>query len=406
MPKPAKVISVHSLCLLAALIVYAATQTASAQTPPEISVITFEPGTVYWERFGHDAILVRENGQQIAYNYGIFDFHQKNFFLNFARGRMQYQIAAQPLALTLYPYAREGRWALEQRLALSPGQARQLADFLAWNVRPENAQYHYDYFIANCSTKVRDALDVVLSGRLQEQLESHPGALTYRQQVVRVSAPEPWLMLGMDVGLGPAADVPLNLWQESFIPGVLMRALRKVKLDNGQPLVASERMLLAGSLPGPPTTGPTLWPWFTGTGLLIAVMLLALSRLRQFTAARIALSASASAITLACGLGGLFLACVWGLTEHWAVYRNQNLLLLNPLCLLLLPLWLSAARRAWRPSAFARRVLALVAIGSVVAALLHLLPGVAQANLRWVAALLPIHLALFYCSQGAKPDER
>lgn len=378
---------------------------AAAPQPPTISVITFEPGTVYWERFGHDAILVQENGQEIAYNYGIFDFHQKNFFLNFARGRMQYQIAAQPLGRMLYPYAVEGRWALQQTLALTPSQATELADFLAWNARPENAQYHYDYFIANCSTKVRDALNQVLSGRLQQQLESHPGALTYRQQVVRVSAPEPWLMLAMDLGLGPAADRPLDQWQESFLPGVLAHALADVKLASGYPLVSSKRMLLPGTLQGTPTQGPLLWPWFTGTGLLVALLLLVCSHLRGYAVARIALSVVASVLMLAYGLGGVALACFWGFTEHWATYRNQNLLLLNPLCLLLLPLWLTAARRAWRPSTFARWVLGLVAAGAIVAALLHLLPGVAQANLRWIAAILPIHLALLYCALRAKSDE-
>lgn len=402
---PTKFTTGHCLRLLVALLLYATTHAAVAQQPPVISVITFEPGTVYWERFGHDAILVQENGQQVAYNYGIFDFHQKNFFLNFALGRMQYQIAAQPLRDTLYPYVREKRWALEQTLALSPDQATELADFLAWNARPENAQYHYDYFIANCSTKVRDALNKVLSGELQEQLESHPSAMTYRQQVVRVSAPEPWLMLGMDVGLGPAADKPLNLWQESFLPGVLARALRQVKLANGQPLVASERMLLPGTLQGAPTQGPLLWPWFAGTGLLVAFLLLVLGHFRQYLAARITLSIAASVIMLACGLGGVFLACLWGFTEHWAVYRNQNLLLLNPLCLLLLPLWLTAARRSWRPSAFARGIIGLVVAGAIVALLLHLLPGVAQANLRWIAAFLPVHLALFYYLRGRKVDE-
>ena len=59
---------------------------------------------------------------------------------------------------------------LEQGLRLRPEQARRLAEFLAWNARPEHADYRYDYFTDNCSTKLRDALDAALDGALQAQL--------------------------------------------------------------------------------------------------------------------------------------------------------------------------------------------------------------------------------------------
>src|SRR5690242_13674537 len=50
-----------------------------------VSLLTFSPGEIYWERFGHNAILVRDraSGEEWAYNYGLFDFNQERFFLNF-----------------------------------------------------------------------------------------------------------------------------------------------------------------------------------------------------------------------------------------------------------------------------------------------------------------------------------
>src|SRR5262249_34065989 len=124
----------------------------------EVALLTFGPGEELWERFGHNAIEVRNRatGAAVLYNYGIFDFAQENFFLNFARGLMTYRVAAGDPAEELPLYVAEGRWIVEQRLNLTAPQRARLAEFLAWNVRPEHAQYRYDYFRANCSTRVRD----------------------------------------------------------------------------------------------------------------------------------------------------------------------------------------------------------------------------------------------------------
>ena len=47
---------------------------------------------------------------------------------------------------------------------------------LAVNARPENARYRYDYYLDNCSTRVRDALDrahrLGFSGYLEYQLNA------------------------------------------------------------------------------------------------------------------------------------------------------------------------------------------------------------------------------------------
>ncbi len=374
---------------------------AFAQPPPSISLLTFQPGTVYWQRFGHNAILVRQGGKNTVYNYGIFDFNQDNFMLNFAQGKMQYRLAAEPLRYALYPYQVEGRWAVEQDLALAPDEATQLADFLVWNARPENAEYHYDYFIANCSTKVRDALNQALSGLLKEQLQERPASLSYRAQVARVSAPDLPFMLGMDVGLGPPSDQKINLWQESFIPGVLMRALRDVERADGRPLVSDKRLLLKGSLPKEPSAPPVLWPLFLAIGLGLALLIFLLAKARSNLAARCSLSILASLFALTCGVGGLVLAALWGLTAHWGTYYNQNLLLLNPAALLLLPLWPTTMRRAWRVGVFCHWALRAITLGAVLAALIHLLPHAAQDNLHWIALLLPLHLSLFWVAERA-----
>ena len=54
-----------------------------------ISIITLGPDkNELYAAFGHSAIRVADpaNGIDWAYNYGVFDFDQPNFYLNFTRG--------------------------------------------------------------------------------------------------------------------------------------------------------------------------------------------------------------------------------------------------------------------------------------------------------------------------------
>ncbi len=61
----------------------------------EISIITCGPSQEeLYTAFGHSAIRVNDPQQNYdaAYNYGIFDFDQPNFYLNFARGYLYYKL--------------------------------------------------------------------------------------------------------------------------------------------------------------------------------------------------------------------------------------------------------------------------------------------------------------------------
>lgn len=356
----------------------------------EISLVTFGPGEIYWERFGHNAIRVidRAVGTDTAYNYGIFDFAEDDFLLNFARGRMRYRIAAGDTADDLAFYAQEGRWIVEQKLNLAPAQRSALVTFLETNRRPENAYYRYDYFVDNCSTRVRDALDRALGGAIRAALVAPSRGFTYRMHADRLMAPDFALMLGIDAGLGPFADRRLSAWDESFVPMALMEHLRDLRVGD-VPLVASETVLAPGRLPDPPDFPPALrWP-FLVVGVALAFGLLTLARRapREFAAAAIMIS-------LICGIAGLVLAALWSMTEHRAAWRNENLLLLNPLCLLLLPTWWRLGRGGARAGRFGRTMAWLVAVLAAFALFTKILPWFAQDNRAWLALLLPLHASL------------
>jgi hypothetical protein len=379
---------------------------AQAQTqPPTISVLTFAPGEIYWQRFGHNALLLRDEatGQATVYNYGIFDFQQKNFFLNFARGQMLYQLDAEPLRRTLRLYQAEDRWIYEQRLALDEAQRREIAEFLQWNAQPENAQYRYDYFLSNCSTRVRDAIDRVLGGSLKAQL--HGGQLspaTFRSEVTRLMSPDLPLAIGMDLGLGPKVDEPLDRWSHAFVPMSLMQSLREAKVADpetglSKPLVEQEGWLYESDRIKEPEQAPNLlWP-FLALGLISAVAVLLLARARTAPAARVTLALAGLMFYATASVFGLVMLAGWLLTDHWGMWSNQNLLLLNPLALLAIPVWAQAFRADWRPGPKAQRVVRIVALLAATASLIKVLPTAPmQNNAAWIALLLPVHAALFW----------
>jgi hypothetical protein len=363
----------------------------------EVSLITYGPGATYWERFGHDAIELRDSvsGEAVDFNYGVFDFNESNFFLNFARGRMHYLMDAGYSAPEQASYVEDGRSVTRQRLALNADQASALRDFLLWNLRPENAGYNYDYYADNCTTRVRDALNKALGGILKTQLTARAGGMTYRQQTARLMSAQPWLMLIMDLGLGPYADQPLNAWQESFLPMVLQAQLRDVHLDNGQPLLLGEQLLSPNRLDVPPATAPDLRLPLALTGLLIAALIVAIRRWWPTGYALLG-----TLYLLAAGLVGILLLVLWTLTSHHSAWANANLLLFNPLAFLLLPtLWRS--RRGLAASRFIDGVIALQLLVVLIAILLHLLPGTVQQNQPWLLLALPCWLALAWSLRRA-----
>lgn len=366
--------------------------------PLQVSVLTFGPGEIYWERFGHNAIVIRdrERGTARSYNYGMFDFADDDFLLNFARGAMRYRMAADDPEEDIAFYASEGRFVVEQVLALDTGQARRLQEFLETNLRPENRYYRYDYFRANCSTKVRDALDQALDGALRKQLTAPSRGYTYRLLADALMAPQPALMAGIDLGLGPFADQRLSFWDDSFVPMQLMDHLREIRLRDAagveRPLVASETTLAPARLAPPPALPPDWRLPALFAGCAVSGLMLVLAR-RKAKATRLALALLGGGAALIAGIIGVILTSLWALTAHEAGWANENLWIFPPLCLGLLPAWWRSRRPDALPAPWASRLALVIALMAGFALFSKILPAFAQANLAWIVLMLPIHLA-------------
>lgn len=367
-----------------------------------VYLLTMGPGDAVWERFGHNALWVHDasRGTDIAYNWGMFDFEQEAFLRRFLMGRMLYSMAPGDAELTVRAYAAHDRSVWAQELNLTPAQRLELQEFLAWNERPENRDYRYDYYRDNCSTRVRDALDLVLGGQLWEQTGETPAGTTYREHTQRLTASDPLLYAGLNLAMGPEIDRPLSVWDELFLPLALREHVRELTVlgEDGRrvPLVSGEVELHASSRPEMPASAPTRLPWHlaVGVGLGAALVLLARAAPRH-RGARIGFASLAALWSGVIGLLGTVITLLWVVTDHVVTYGNENIFQANPFALALAVLVpaMVAGRRWARPAAL--RLSRVVAGLSVLGLLLGALPGFLQVNGEIIALILPVNVALW-----------
>jgi hypothetical protein len=369
-----------------------------ADTALTVFLMTMGPGKQVWERFGHNAIWIHDpaSGTDQAYNYGLFDFHQQNFLLRFARGQMWYWMEGFPAESYAQLYIRDNRSVWIQELALPPEARLELKRFLEWNERPENRFYHYDYYRDNCSTRVRDAIDRVIGGRLKAATESLPTGTTYRFHTQRLTANDPVIFTALLVALGQPVDRPINAWQEMFLPLKLREHLRRVIIPGPGgapiPLVKSERTLFLSTAPDPPETPPSWIGGYLALGVAIGVGAAGLAvAARRSGMARWLLAVLIGGWTVLIGLAGVVLAGLWGLTDHVMTAHNENLLQASPVALLIGLLLPGAFRSRPRAEKLARLTALVVLLLSVAGALAKLLPGFYQVNGPVIALALPAH---------------
>jgi hypothetical protein len=351
--------------------------------PSQTWLVTYGPGEIYWQRFGHNAIWIRDQTRRLdhVFNFGFFDFEQENFFLRFVQGRMLYFSAASPAQREFSQYVSEGRSIRAQQLNLTPSQVERLTGYLLNETQPENRDYLYDYYANNCSTRVRDALDFALDGWLKGELTGQSAHQSLRHHTRRSTSMAPFFHLGLEIGLGSKIDKPVTRWDEMFLPSELADAMADALFERDsivQPLVL-EDVILSGSELTPPDKVPApVWFRYLAASLAILGLVMAMAwRLNsRLCSHAISLWLSVS------GLIGVLLLYFWLFTDHDAASLNLNLLLFNP---------------AWLLIAFGRlrylRVSATILLLSSLAALLAFWPLQLQYTLSPIMVAVPLHVA-------------
>lgn len=363
------------LACLAALLALAP-PTASAQTSPAepvVSIVTFGPGPIVFERFGHIAIRIQipSRGVDVCYDWGNFDFDEPGFLWRFVRGDMRYWMQGKYTQRMLPLYLDADRTVIEQRLNLDAAQTRRLLDALGAQDTDENRFYRYDYYADNCSTRVRDAIDLAVSGQLKAQSQASTPH-TYRwhtRRAMSVGIDNRTLAPFMDFAAGSPVDPPLSQWEEAFLPLEFSRQLDAVTIDDGNggraPLVAERRVLNETTTPGnvdAPTPGRPVIP-ATVAGVVGAGLMLGVGRVWRTGGIAIALFWEGFA-----AFGFTFITALWTLTKHWPIASNWNVLHFSPLAfVLIVALIFGRSRRRLRwaaPAALGLSLLAAVITGT------------------------------------------
>lgn len=312
---------------------------------PTISLITCWPGSDIYELYGHTMLrVVTPEGEDMVYNYGIFDFSAPNFVYRFVKGETDYMVRAYPTVVALYGY--QGRKTVEQTLNLTPEQAQSIKTALEINELPENRVYRYNYLLDNCATRPRDIVENALGGSLRYGQMND--TLTYRQQMRYRCANYPWQQFGIDLALGSGLDRILTYREQMFVPMTLMEAFEGATVERDgitEPLVVSSCTLIDGNDNGD-ILPPTPWyasPMAAAIALLVIVILFTRHDLRRRHVSRWL----DFLLYIIYGLAGCLVAYLILISTHEATSPNFNALWLNPFYLVVAVLTLiPSARKA------------------------------------------------------------
>lgn len=297
----------------------------------EIHIVTCGPyqGELY-SAFGHSAIRVKDplNNFDLIYNYGVFNFNQPHFYLNFAKGHLNYQLAVSYYEPFKNFYVRENRYIHEQVLNLSTGQKQKLFDFLQWNALPENKEYSYDYFYDNCATRVRDAVANTFKDSVRFDGSYVKTDYTIRDLCDLYLVHQAWGDLGIDLCLGLPMDKKASPYEYMYLPDYIESGFEHAQIlqeGSWQPLVKETVLTYEAH---PEEQHLNVWTPFVFFMLLLIFGLWLTWRGYKKARASTGFDVVLFSVT---GLLGWFLLALWLLTDHKAAAWNFNLLWAFPL---------------------------------------------------------------------------
>jgi len=295
----------------------------------QISVITCDPGEELYSIYGHNAIRLKfNNGRDLVFNYGTFDFDTPNFALKFMQGKLPYRLSVSEYNSFIAEYNYFKRSVKEQVLHLDSTQTEAVIAYLSENLKPENIEYKYDFFFDNCATRINDVISAALENNVVWDID-HRSNKSFRAIIKEYQYVMPWTDFGIDLIIGAKADQITTLSQETFIPDYLYNHLDKATIDQN-PIVKEDLILLDF---GQKRIEPVSI-WINITSITFLLFLLAEVFL-FFNANKFEGSVWLERYDKSCyimlALAGSLMAFMWWGTDHIATKENWNLLWAMPL---------------------------------------------------------------------------
>ena len=213
------------------LLIILLTGLSHAQDSLQISLLSCSPGEELYSTFGHSAFRVQDfkGKRDIVFNYGTFNFREKNFYLKFMQGKLKYLLSVETYEDFVYSYSLENRTVYEQVFNLTNDQKYQLYRDLMINAQPANRAYKYDFFWDNCSTRIRDKIDHVFNQSIVYPIRAD---ITFRDYLHRYLINSPWSRFGIDLILGLPTDAIAHTREAMFLPLEMMHIYDSASINN------------------------------------------------------------------------------------------------------------------------------------------------------------------------------
>ena len=290
-----------------------------------LSVVTCGSGEELYSTFGHSAFRVHDalNGIDRIYNYGTFDFNAPNFYLNFAKGKLTYQLSVESFDRFIRIYNYEKRWVKTQVLNLKTLEVQEVFNYLENNAKPENKNYKYDFFYNNCATKIEEVIKIVLKEKVQFTNEHITTQKSHRDLIEDYTNQTLWGKFGIDLALGSVIDKEAKKNDYKFLPDYIYQSFANATIihnNEEQPLVLKEFSILKFNNQKNSN--------FITTPFGIILML---SLFIAFVTFKNHQSQKRSkwldfSIYFTTGLIGIVILLLWFATDHTATYNNYNIL--------------------------------------------------------------------------------
>lgn len=291
----------------------------------KISILTCADGEQMYASFGHCAIRVQSPSRGIDYvfNYGMFNYKQKSFYIKFVRGFLNYHVGCSYYQRFCVEYVRDGREVKEQVLNLDAQQRQKLYDFLEWNVLEENRYYRYNFLEDNCATRIRDILENTCGSDVTlAQMQYNE---SFRDMIHSHLTEMPWFRFGVDLLMGLPVDQKADSRTAMFLPEHVFATLEKSTIKhNGvtQPLIKETNTLVEAQ----PMNKADFFTYFSPS-MLFWLMFAVLALVTYYEIIKRKHHAWIDKVLfIVVGLFGILFLFMWFGTEHTVTANNMNLL--------------------------------------------------------------------------------
>jgi len=403
--------------ITAAFIFFAAGAGAFADDSPlTLKIAVMGSGNELYFWFGHIGLIIEDSfsGESDFYDYGLFSFGNDNFFRNFAFGRLLYSCGVSRAESNYNTYRRNNRSITIYTLDVPLETIVKVMEFADNNVLPENRDYYYHLLKDNCSTRIRDIIDIATNGQFSARYKNEAGRYTLREHVHRYTWFSPAADWFLSFLMGQVIDAPITVWEEMFLPAEVGKRIEDFYYNdiNGirRKLVTSRETVFASrDRPAILEAPRTQWPRLLILSILLSLVIYLFFFLesKKIRAGRIMAGISAAFCGLIFGFSGSLLYFMAIFTNHDYTYQNLNMIYCTPLLLAVIPLGVSyiTAKKQFnylKYNLLIRIIWLLCLSGIIISMLIKLLPPFYQDNLPDQVLMLPVALAFVVQPAGLK----